>query len=425
DAGVGVWTASQGNLRLDTATGRIVLTVLSEMENTENATRAFNVLNGILSASSAGYWVSPAPWGYSTKGATGKKELHLSDTHITETIRRIYRQYTAGQSLREIAKQLNSGGISSPNGVQWCGSTIQELLVRPVYCGDHVYNVRSEGKYYQLKGGTLVERTHHWREDGETAIRELNSKADLIYVADRWPAVVDRKTWDSAQSLLAKNRKRTSPSRDYLFSSLLRCQCGGAMQGRKQKTSSKRYRCVKCGATASEAELLEHVTRTIQQQYSPDMISKLRQAMERKLRKGSQQQNGAASKAIQAKLQRYERRLLEVSSDMVQTVEAEIRSLRQQLQEAERSQRAARHACQDTTKRVDQALADFFALPKAIKCKPQADVRRYFQQTIDRIEVQTEIKQGDGRKHYRLAGLEICGSVKPVLSQPPCRCLPP
>jgi hypothetical protein len=146
------------------------------------------------------------------------------------------------------------------------------------------------------------------------------------------------------------------------------------------------------------------------------MISELRQAMERKLQQGSEQQNSVTSKAIQTKLQRYERRLLEVSPDMVQLVEAEIRSLRQQLQEAERSQRAAVSTQQDTKQRIDQALADFFALPKVIKCKPLAEVRRYFQQTLDRIEVQTAIKQGKCRKHYRLAGLEIYGSVKPVLS---------
>jgi hypothetical protein len=134
---------------------------------------------------------------------------------------------------------------------------------------------------------------------GETATSEFNSEAgDLIYIADRWPQVVDRKTWEAAQARLCANRGKTSPSRDYLFSSLLKCQCGGSMQGYKQRTSSKRYLCVKCGATASEAELLKHVTSTIQKQHTPDMIQGLRQRMERKLRKGNQEQNGSATKTI-------------------------------------------------------------------------------------------------------------------------------
>ena len=82
--------------------------------------------------------------------------------------------------------------------------------------------------------------------------------------------------------------------------------------------------------------------------------------------------------------------------------------------------RASETCSQDISKRIDQALADFFALPKAIKRKPPAEVRRYFQQTLERIEVQTGVRQGSRRKNYRLAGLDIFGSVKQVLSCPVC-----
>ena len=296
--------------------------------------------------------------------------------------------------------------------------TIRQLLTNPAYVGDHRYNLRSRGKYYQLRGGTLVERQQHWQADGETATTEFNDDADLIYAADRWPAVVDRKTWDAAQGLLADNRKNTAPSRDYLFSSLLYCQCDSrrCMHGHKQTT--KRYLCSDCGATASEAELLEHVTTAIRREYSTERLQELRDAIERKLRgRSKQQQNGADTKPIKAKLQRYEKRLLEVDSDMVAIVQAEIRSLRQQLAEAERQSKAAVQVTGDMQKQIDRALADFFRLPKAIHRKPPAEVRRCFQQAIDRIEVQIEVKQCKTRKKFSLAGLDIHGAVKPVLSQ--------
>lgn len=62
----------------------------------------------------------------------GKKELQLSDPHIVAIIERIYRLYVGGQTLRAVAKQLSSEGISSPKGGNWLPGVIKQMLMNPV-----------------------------------------------------------------------------------------------------------------------------------------------------------------------------------------------------------------------------------------------------------------------------------------------------
>jgi len=53
-----------GDLKLDTPEGRIILSVMAEMDHAENVSRALNITNGMLRAAEKGSWSGCAPDGY-------------------------------------------------------------------------------------------------------------------------------------------------------------------------------------------------------------------------------------------------------------------------------------------------------------------------------------------------------------------------
>ena len=100
DAGVTVYTASHGDLKLDTATGRIMLSVLSEFEYAENVSRSMNVLNGQLRAASNGSYIGSAPYAYRIEGDKHNKRLVMDDEAKVAVVRRIFRDVPPLVNLR-------------------------------------------------------------------------------------------------------------------------------------------------------------------------------------------------------------------------------------------------------------------------------------------------------------------------------------
>jgi DNA invertase Pin-like site-specific DNA recombinase len=162
DAGVSIFTASHGNLELNSATGRIMLAVLCEFDHAANVSRSFNVVSGQHKAAMAGSWIGAAPYAYVIEGEKHHKRLVLNGDEALATVRRIFELYADGESAAAIANLLNAEGIPSPSGNHWTFDTVGDILQRPVYVGDHRFNYESRGKYYQLKDGKPNERFDHW-----------------------------------------------------------------------------------------------------------------------------------------------------------------------------------------------------------------------------------------------------------------------
>jgi DNA invertase Pin-like site-specific DNA recombinase len=403
DAGVTIYTASHGDLKLDSATGRIMLAVLSEFDHAENVSRAMNVLNGHMKAAAAGSWIGPAPFGYRIEGAKHHKRLVLGDPEHVAIVRRAFELYAAGESCDDIAALLNAEGAPSPNGKGWQRGTLMYILRRPVYCGDYRYNHKSHGKYYQLADGKPVERRGHWIDDEQERPRQMvNSPVDWVVIRDHWPAIVSRELWDRVNARMDQQRASKSPSatRVYVLTGMLRCSCGSkwAMSGR-HKGGKPVYRCDICGATVSEAEMVATIGRTLRQSLTPEAIAELRRQLEQK---ASQPERPAVSiKVLETKLAKYERRLLECSGDMVPTVEKEIRSLRHSIDQARRQ--AHNGAQQPASALVDAALAELFRLPEALSESEPKALKARLSSVLDSVSVQaTSTGEGPGRR-WRLA----------------------
>jgi site-specific DNA recombinase len=69
-------------------------------------------------------------------------------------VRHIFELYTAGAGMLTIAHRLNEEGVKPPRGRGWAPSGIREMLYRPLYRGELVWN-RSQR---EVRGGTKKQR---------------------------------------------------------------------------------------------------------------------------------------------------------------------------------------------------------------------------------------------------------------------------
>ena len=106
-AGVKLVTVAQGTIDWDDFAGRLVYSVTQEAKHAFLRDLSRNMLRGRIAAAKRGEWLSPAPLGYSVEN----KRLVLGDPQDVATVRRIFRDYLGGHSLRAIAVTLNAEGI--------------------------------------------------------------------------------------------------------------------------------------------------------------------------------------------------------------------------------------------------------------------------------------------------------------------------
>ncbi len=208
----------------DTPTGKLFEAMIESLDEFYSANLGEEVIRGMRESASRGFYISAqAPFGYrKVKVNDGGKErpkleLELNQAHI---VTRIFSLLLEGKGLMEIAKQLNKEGIAGPKGKGWIKTTIHKMLINEAYTG------------------TLV-----W---GRNSVHDLSP----IRVDNAWPAIIDRDTFDRAQSLL-KDRAPVNlhPKRvasRYLLSGLVRCgHCGKNLVGHDAK--SGRFTYYVCG----------------------------------------------------------------------------------------------------------------------------------------------------------------------------------
>lgn len=181
-------------------------------------------------------------------------QLVLGDPERVETIKTIFRLYTEERrGLSAVASYLNMHTIATPRGPGWshiyCGkwrdSTVRSILVNPIYCGDMVWNRRTDARFHRIElvdgNGRPVER-----REVHGARLVPNDKNNWVVVRDTHEALIPRRTWEQAQSI--RERKPSSVSQvhevkkptggwsgmrsRFILSGLISCgRCGGRYQG--------------------------------------------------------------------------------------------------------------------------------------------------------------------------------------------------
>ena len=126
------------------------------------------------------------------RGADGKPEIVEREA---ETVRRIYREFLAGKSLRQIKAGLEEDQIPTPKGKAiWRIETIHSMLQNERYRGD-----------------ALLQKTYVPNVLAKRA-KKNHGERPQYYVSNNHPAIVDGATFDRVQEELARRRSKRKTS---------------------------------------------------------------------------------------------------------------------------------------------------------------------------------------------------------------------
>ena len=165
-------------------------------------------------------------YGYK-KSPVDKNKLVIDD-YAADVVRRIFSLYIQGYGKQKIAKLLNAEGILCPaeykkvNGenykncnrlestTYWSYSTINSILHREMYVGN------------------MVQGTKHQRMRSK---QKKMPKEEWIIVENTHEPIIDKATWEKAQSLLQKRtRELDLETNKNIFAGFVKCgDCGRAM----------------------------------------------------------------------------------------------------------------------------------------------------------------------------------------------------
>ena len=159
--------------------------------------------------------------------STGEREIVPEEA---EVVRRIFSEYAAGQSPKQIAKDLNRSDLRGPRGALWSPSTIHGNPKRGVGI---LHN--------ELYVGRMVWNKLRYLKDPDTGKRVSRPNPESEWVVSDVPAlrIVDDELWRAVQTRYAGvQRKWKSAERGkrfnqfvrpkYLFSGLTKCGACGA-----------------------------------------------------------------------------------------------------------------------------------------------------------------------------------------------------
>lgn len=120
-----------------TAMGRFVMDTIQRIAQLESEQIGERVKVGMVQKAKqgSGYLGSGIPYGYSI---IDRSLLVIEEE--AETVQYIYRAYTYGRSLEEIARQLNGRGTPTKKKKVWRKQTVSRILRNPLYSGYVVWD---------------------------------------------------------------------------------------------------------------------------------------------------------------------------------------------------------------------------------------------------------------------------------------------
>jgi site-specific DNA recombinase len=151
----------------------------------------------------------PRPYGYDF-AEDGGLVINSTEANI---LRRLFREYLAGKSLRGIARDLNLESVRGPLGGTWSQGRVADRLDMPLYAG--FVGGGAEGRHEPLIDLDTWRRTRELRDAGSHELDTLN-----------------------------RRKAGRRPNTHLLAGGHLRCRCGASMYPRKDTRSGRdTYRC--------------------------------------------------------------------------------------------------------------------------------------------------------------------------------------
>ena len=186
---------------------------------------------------------SPGGLAYGYEPVPGETGVRRIVEPEAEVVRRIFAEYLAGKSPRDIAHGLNADRIPAPRGARWNASTINGnstrgngILQNPLYAGRQIWN-----RVRMVKDPDTGRRVSRPNPPTDWVVTEL---PDLAIVT---PEVFEAARKRKAARAIAAPRDRRRPR--HLLSGLPRCGACGAGMSTNGKDNSGRIR-LRCSAHA-------------------------------------------------------------------------------------------------------------------------------------------------------------------------------
>ena len=242
EAGVRVFFYLEDQERkMDTATDKLTSMIKNFGGEFERERAKQRTYDAMLRKAKAGQVTGGVVYGYTNKEilAPDGRRLHVVRVIKLDeaaVIRRIFEMSRDGQGITRIAKCLNTEGIPAPRkGVSgWAPTAIREMLHRPLYRGEIVWNALEKF----VRGGTKQRR----RRDEKDWIRVPAPELKIIH--DTLSAAVDQRLARRKDCGGRGPRDIESP---YLLSGFARCkECGGPMESIGKDYSRRKGRFYGC-----------------------------------------------------------------------------------------------------------------------------------------------------------------------------------
>jgi site-specific DNA recombinase len=423
-AGVWVETVDRGRLDFESMGGRLMLGVGGEIGRGEQIDKAHRSLTAHLAgARDRGRPPLPKPpYGYRREpiAGTNRKGPLLPDDARAPVVRDIFRWFTAGRSVGWVAEELARRGVPSPTGnARWRRATLRGILANPVYAGERAWGKVASGRFKRQRAGRVENGTG-------TRRAERRPREEWFVATDDAPPLVERDVWDACQQRLARGTPPTPCTEPgaFLLSGLLRCgECGSVLTGFRKSRGRPgvAYVCSSYAAhgkaacvrvEVAEAWAAGEVVAALRDELlRPERLAHLQSRLEEAARRTHSGDNLARLKkavaGLEGKLARARGRLVEVSKDMVPEVEAQIRTLRGQLDAAGKALHDAETAdpVRDLKLTVDAARGALWRLESALEGEDRPLLAEALRGILSRVVV----------GHEAVATL---GALRPVRRRP-------
>jgi site-specific DNA recombinase len=253
DAGVRVFFYLEDRERtLDSALDKVMLSLTNfaaEMEREKARQRTYDAM---LRKAKAGYVASGKVYGYDNvevvAAAPGTDDkgtrLHVVrrvNEEQAAVVRRIFELCAGGKGFTRIAKALNQDGVTPPrnDGRGWAPTAVREMLYRPLYRGQIVWNKSQKID----RGGTKKQRRRSPEEWIQLDAPELRIVPEDLWEAAHTRLEQARQTFARAASTgqLLGRPSRLDLDSPYLLTGMARCaRCGGAMIAMTRSHGKKR-----------------------------------------------------------------------------------------------------------------------------------------------------------------------------------------
>ncbi|MCM1167974.1 MAG: recombinase family protein, partial [Ruminococcus sp.] len=186
EKGIEVYFEKENIYTLD-AKGEVMITIMSSLAQEESRSISENVTWGIRKSMEDG----KVSLGYKhflgyEKGADGLPQIVEEEA---ETVRKIYRLFLDGRTVRSIAEQLTDEGIPTPSGKKnWSVSTIMSILQNEKY-----------------KGDALLQKTYTV-DFLSKKVKKNKGEIPQYYIQNSHPAIIDPDTFELVQNEIKRRR---------------------------------------------------------------------------------------------------------------------------------------------------------------------------------------------------------------------------